>query len=144
MKKQLIYLVLLVICLTACGSPEPATVKGAKTANSFGENNNPTVTPAVLAADATASTVSLVSNIPAATDRTFALPTVEELDGQLLFVQGNTDNESRRLGPGGRMYLANFDGSMPVQLAERVSEASVLVSHDGSMVGYAAVDGRRW
>ena len=87
---------------------------------------------------------SMIESIPNPTDQDFTMPHLDGLEGQLLFVQGNTDNQSPNLGPGGRMYLASFDGGTPVQLAERVSEPSVMVSPDGTMVGYAAVEGFSW
>jgi hypothetical protein len=81
-------------------------------------------------------------NISAVADD--ALPVIPEIDQRLLVVMGNTDSPSARLGPGGRLFLASFDGSEPVLLAERVSEPSVIVSPDRTKVAYVAVNGRRW
>lgn len=138
MKQYTLLLLLSVIIITACGGSESRDGPGL-----VGQNTNPTPT-VVSSVNTTVDSESPLAALPDAKDQVLRLPDTDALPGRLLYLQGNTDNASLRIGPGGRLFLAKFDGSESVQLAERISESSVMVSHDRSMVGYAAVDGYRW
>jgi hypothetical protein len=138
MKRHSIFLLLFIIIITACGD-EPDD--GPEL---VGQSSDPTVSNDVAANEADGDIETPLGNLPSPRNQELHLPATEALPGRLLYLQGNTDNPSNRIGPGGRLFLAAFDGSDPLQLAERISEASVMVSHDRSMVGYAAVDGFSW
>jgi hypothetical protein len=86
----------------------------------------------------------IIAAVPPPKDRTFILPNIPQLEGRLLIVQGNTDNQSKRIGAGGKLHLARFDGQPPELLAERVSEPSVMASPSGQYVAYVGVEGYSW
>lgn len=137
-KRLLLICVLGGMVLTACDSDEVTNESGLEGA----QNSTKTMIPVTQSVSATVS--SPLDNIETAVDQVMQLPNTSVLKGHLVFVQGNTDNPSQRLGAGGRIFMAGFDGESPVQLAERVSEPSVILSPDQNYLGYMAVDGYSW
>jgi hypothetical protein len=129
-----IFIMLLVIFISACGNGDSEGGKGGLR----GASSNRAVDNGIQSAN------SLISQIPAPVDQAGRLPDIEALSGRLIAVQGNTDELSRRIGQGGVIGTGRFDGELPRGIADRVHPTTVKVSRSGRYLGYTAVDNRIW
>lgn len=127
-------LIFLAILLIACNSEGSDGSNGGLR----GASSNETTSEEIQSTD------SLISQIAAPVDQSGMLPKVDGLDGRIVFTQGNTNEISGRIGSGGVIGLAHFDGQPARLIADRVHPATVKVSPSGRYVGFAAVDFRTW
>ena len=145
--KRIVFLLLIsMFILAACGGGDDDESDGGLEGVSS-ENTPTTVNEDSEDAESTGdsdTSDNLVANIPAIEANIFEMPTIDGLEGRLLFVQGNTKAPNPRDGDAGRLFLANFDGSQPQMLATRVYTTSLTLLPDQSKMFYVAIDGRSW
>jgi hypothetical protein len=139
-----LFALVLVLVIAACGGDDDtgSALEGS------GDDDSSSSAQDVPVADDNSSNqgvnTDLESVVPG--DNVLTMPAVARLQdsGRLIFVQGTLEDGVASEGDGGKLYLADFNGGEPQELAARVYAPSVMLSPNQDQLVYAAAIGRRW
>lgn len=140
------YFITTILCLfliSACGGSDDSKDSGLQGASDATESEAARTEPVDEDVVASSDETSVFANVQTVSANEFSFPSIETLDGQIFFVQGDMNADDLLGGTGGRIYQATFDGATPERMAERVYASTVTLTADKDYLIFNSAEGRR-